>query len=140
VSSGASLPPQALLARLPAALRERYAAFATLPDEARLVPGELLTLGRAVIDAAHGAGDWPRPAGEIQEAVFGLAEKLPFAYHELTDAHFAHLRGLLGDARLVALVIALCLHDAHRRLAIAWPDGPPSPERPGVPPGDLRSR
>jgi hypothetical protein len=109
-----------LLALLKPELRERYTAFAGTPDADELVAPELLALGRAAIDAAHGLGPWPKPANELERAVNALAEKLPFAYQEVSDADFAALKEQLPDARVVALVFALCLHDAHRRLGAAW--------------------
>jgi hypothetical protein len=117
----ASAPPESLLALLKPELRERYTAFVGTPDADRLAPPELLAFGRSAIDAAHGLGPWPRPADDVERAVNALAEKLPFAYQEVSDADFAALRKRLPDKQLVALVFALCLHDAHRRLAAAWP-------------------
>lgn len=115
--------PDDLLSTLAPALREKYEAFAALPDEAQLAPPALLALGRAVIDAAHGAGPWPRPASDVERAVVAIAEKIPFAHHEISDAEFAALRAQLADPQVVALVMALCLHDSHRRLGAAWPVG-----------------
>ena len=117
----ASSPPESLLALLSPELRERYVAFVGTPDSERLVAPELLALGRAVIDAAHGAGAWPKPANDVERAVNALAEKLPFAHQEVSDADFAALKKHLPDREVVALVFTLCLHDAHRRLAAAWP-------------------
>jgi hypothetical protein len=116
-----SSPPESLLANLTPALRAKYEAFAGMPDDARLAPPELLAFGRAVIDAAHGLGAWPRPATHAERAVHAIAEKIPFAHQEISDADFAELRAQLADAQVVPLVMALCLHDAHRRVAIAWP-------------------
>lgn len=117
----ASAPPDSLLALLEPELRARYLGFAATPDSDALAPAELLAFGRAVIDAAHGRGPWPKPESEAARAVNALAEKLPFAHQELSDADFAALKRQLPDAQVVALVIALCLHDAHCRLATAWP-------------------
>jgi hypothetical protein len=117
----ASAPPDALLALLSPELRVRYAAFVGTPDADELAPPALLAFGRAVIDAAHGAGAWPKPATDVERAVNALAEKLPFAYQEVSDADVAALKQHLPDKQVVALVFALCLHDAHRRLAAAWP-------------------
>jgi hypothetical protein len=117
----ASSPPESLLALLKPELRERYVAFVGTPDADALAPPALLAFGRAVIDAAHGAGAWPKPASEAERAVNALAEKLPFAYQEVADADVAALKQHLPDKQVVALVFALCLHDAHRRLATAWP-------------------
>jgi hypothetical protein len=122
-----SAPPESLLALLTPALRARYEAFAGMADGAGLAPAELLAFGRAVIDAAHGAAPWPTPANDAERAVNALAEKIPFAHHEITDAELAALRARLPDAQVVPLVMALCLHDAHRRLAIAWPGAPSGP-------------
>lgn len=116
-----SSPPESLLASLTPALRAKYEAFAGMADEAELAPRELLAFGRAVIDAAHGLGAWPKPASDAERALNALAEKIPFAYQEISDADFAGLRALLADAQLVPLVMALCLHDAHRRVQAAWP-------------------
>lgn len=115
-----SAPPESLLANLAPGLRAKYEAFAGMIDEAQLAPPELLAFGRAVIDAAHGAGEWPRAATDAERAVNALAEKIPFAHHEISDAEFAALRAHLADAQVVPLVMALCLHDAHRRQRIAW--------------------
>lgn len=112
--------PESLLAKLTPALRAKYEGWASLPDEARLAPPELLAFGRAVIDAAHGLGPWPKPTGDLERTVHGIAEKIPFAHREIDDADFTRLRALLPDAQVVPLVMALCLHDAQRRLAIAW--------------------
>jgi alkylhydroperoxidase family enzyme len=117
----ASAPPDSLLALLKPELRERYTAFVGTPDADALVAPELLALGRGVIDAAHGLGPWPKPASDAERAVLALAEKIPFAYQEVSDADFAALKKHLPDAQVVALVFTLCLHDAHRRLAAAWP-------------------
>jgi hypothetical protein len=117
-----SSPPESLLARLTPTLRAKYEAFAGLVDEARLAPPDLLALGRATVDAAHGLGAWPRPATAAERAVCAVAEKIPFAYLEIGDADFAALRAQLADAQVVPLVMALCLHDAHRRVQIAWPE------------------
>jgi hypothetical protein len=117
----ASSPPESLLACLTPALRAKYEAFAGMPDAAKLAPPELLAFGRAVIDAAHGLGAWPKPADEAQRAVNAIAEKLPFAHQEISDADFASLRARLADRQVVPLVMALCLHDAHRRVGAAWP-------------------
>jgi hypothetical protein len=118
----ASSPPESLLAQLTPALRAKYEAFAGMTDEAGLAPPALLAFGRAVIDAAHGAGAWPRPADDAERALCALAEKIPFAHHEITDADFAALRAHVDVAGVVPLVMALCLHDAHRRLHVAWPE------------------
>jgi hypothetical protein len=118
----ASAPPDSLLGLLKPELRERYTAFVGTPDTERLVAPELLALGRGVIDAAHGRGAWPKPANDLERAVNALAEKIPFAYQEVSDADFAALKAHLPDAQVVALVFALCLHDAHSRLAAAWPE------------------
>ncbi len=117
-----SSPPESLLANLTPALRAKYEAFAGMTDAAGLAPAELLALGRAVIDAAHGLGAWPKPASDAERAVNALAEKIPFAHQEVSDADFVALRAHLPDAQLVPLVMSLCLHDAHRRLAAAWPE------------------
>jgi hypothetical protein len=122
MSTPVSAPPASLLSLLLPALRARYEAFAGMPDEARLARPALLALGRAVIDAAHGLGDWPRPADDAERAVAAIAEKIPFAHHEISDADFVALRAQLADAEVVPLVMALCLHDAHRRVATAWPE------------------
>jgi hypothetical protein len=98
-----SSPPESLLASLTPALRAKYEAFASM------------------IDAAHGLGAWPRPASDAERALNAIAEKIPFAYQEISDADFAALRAHLADAQVVPLVMALCLHDAHRRQQIAWP-------------------
>ena len=116
-----SSPPESLRASLTPALRAKYEAFAGMPDEAKLAPPELLALGRAVIDAAHGLGAWPRPASDVERAVNAIAERIPFAHHEISDSDFAALRAHLSDAQVVPLIMALCLHDAHRRQQIAWP-------------------
>jgi hypothetical protein len=116
-----SSPPESLLASLSPALRAKYEAFASMPDDAGLAPPALLALGRAVIDAAHGLGAWPRPTSDAERALNAIAEKIPFAYQEISDADFAALRAHLADAQVVPLVMALCLHDAHRRQQIAWP-------------------
>ena len=116
-----SSPPESLLSLLPPALRAKYEAFAGMADAAQLAPAELLAHGRAVIDAAHGLGAWPKPANDSERAVNALAEKIPFAYQEISDAEFVALRGQLPDSQVVPLVMALCLHDAQRRAAIAWP-------------------
>jgi hypothetical protein len=92
-----------------------------MADEARLAPPELLAFGRAVIDAAHGLGPWPKPASELERAVNAIAEKIPFAHREIGDDEFVALRAQLADAQVVPLVMSLCLHDAHRRQQIAWP-------------------
>jgi hypothetical protein len=117
----ASAPPEALLALLSPELRERYTAFAGTPDADALAPPPLIAFGRRVIDAAHGLGAWPKPADDAERAVNALAEKLPFAYQEVSDADLAALKKHLPEKQVVALVFALCLHDAHRRLAAAWP-------------------
>jgi hypothetical protein len=117
----ASAPPDSLLALLKPELRERYLAFIGTPDTEKLVAPELLALGRAVIDAAYGLRAWPKPASDVERAVNALAEKLPFAYQEVSDADFAALKKHLPDAQVVALVFALCLHDASKRLTAAWP-------------------
>ncbi len=117
----ASAPPESLLAALTPALRAKYEAFAGITDEAKLAPPELLAFGRAVIDAAHGLGAWPKPANELERAVNAIAEKIPFAYQEIADSEFIALRAQLSDAQVVPLVMSLCLHDAHRRQQIAWP-------------------
>ncbi len=116
-----SSPPEALLAALTPALRAKYEAFAGMTDEAMLAPPELLAFGRAVIDAAHGLGAWPKPASEIERALNAIAERIPFAHHEISDADFIALRAQLADAQVVPLVMSLCLHDAHRRQQVAWP-------------------
>jgi len=116
-----SSPPESLLASLSPALRAKYEAFASMPDDARLAPPALLALGRAAIDAAHGLGAWPRPASDVERALNAIAEKIPFAHQEIADAEFVSLRAHLSDAQVVPLVMALCLHDAHRRQQIAWP-------------------
>lgn len=121
MSKSISGPPESLLAALAPALRAKYEAFAGMPDDAKLAPAELLAFGRAVIDAAHGLGAWPRPASEIERVLSAIAEKIPFAYQEISDAEFVALRGQLPDSQVVPLVMALCLHDAQRRAAIAWP-------------------
>ena len=120
-----SSAPDSLLALLAPELRERYQAFVGTPDAERLVAPELLALGRAAIDAAHGLAAWPKPASELERAVNALAEKIPFAYQEVGEAEFAALKRHLPDPELVALVFALCLHDANRRLAAAWPTPDP---------------
>ena len=116
-----SAPPESLLANLTTALRAKYEAFAGMPDAEPLAPRELLAFGRAVIDAAHGLGAWPKPASASERALNAIAEKLPFAHHEISDSDFAALRAQLSDAEVVSLALALCLHDAHRRLQAAWP-------------------
>lgn len=118
----ASAPPESLLAQLTPALRAKYEAFAGTTDAGALAPPALLAFGRAVIDAAHGAGAWPKPANEAERALNALAEKIPFAHHEISDADFAALREHVAVAQVVPLVMALCLHDAHRRLHVAWPE------------------
>jgi alkylhydroperoxidase family enzyme len=122
MSTLVSSPPESLLALLPPALRAKYEAFAGMADAAKLAPAELLAHGRAVIDAAHGLGAWPKAASDAERAGNALAEKIPFAYQEISDADFVALRAQLSDAQLVPLVMSLCLHDAHRRLAAAWPE------------------
>jgi hypothetical protein len=117
-----SAPPESLLAALTPALRAKYEAFAGMADEAKLAPPELLAFGRAVIDAAHGLGAWPKAASELERAVNAIAEKIPFAYQEIGDDEFVALRARLADAQVVPLVMSLCLHDAHRRQQIAWPE------------------
>jgi hypothetical protein len=116
-----SSPPASLLANLAPALRAKYEAFAGMPDDAKLAPPELLAFGRAVIDAAHALGEWPKPATDTERAVNAIAEKIPFAFQEIGDADFVALRALLPDQQVVPLVMALCLHDAHRRVGAAWP-------------------
>lgn len=117
----ASAPPESLMGLLQPELRARYEAFVGTPDADALAPPALLALGRGVIDAAHGRGAWPKPAGDLERAVNALAEKIPFAYQEVSDADLAELRKHLPDKQVVALVFALCLHDAHLRLGAAWP-------------------
>jgi len=118
----ASAPPASLLAQLTPALRAKYEAFAGTIDAGALAPPALLAFGRAVIDAAHGAGAWPKPASDAERALNLLAEKIPFAHHEISDADFAALSEHVAVAEVVPLVMALCLHDAHRRLHVAWPE------------------
>jgi len=121
MSKPTSSPPESLLALLTPSLRAKYEAFVGMPDAAALAPPELLAFGRAVIDAAHGLGAWPAATSDAERAVNAIAEKIPFAHREVADADLVALRALLADAQVVPLVMALCLHDAHRRVALAWP-------------------
>ena len=56
---------------------------------------------------------------EAQRAALGLAERIVWEHHQITDEESAAVRQHLGDAGLVAFTVAISLFDANCRLKLA---------------------
>ena len=122
-------------------LLERYRAFYGSFWEDGLVPRRTLELCRLRIAAIHDcqaewlvrdpqAGVAPAELANLrsgsftafapaEEAALQLAEQLPFAHHQITDAQVAAVKGALGEAGCVSLLTALAFFDVSCRLRLA---------------------
>lgn len=61
-----------------------------------------------------------------EKAALALAEKMPWAHHQITDEDYAVVRTFLSESETVALTVALALFDANCRLRLVF-DVEPSP-------------
>ena len=120
--------------RLRPELAERYRAFYASLWESGVVSRRILELCHLRVAAVHGCeSEWqirdsavPLGARELEalrtgdvtvfaaaeQAALGLAEQLPHAHHQMSDAQVAAAKDALGDAGCVALLTALALFDA----------------------------
>jgi alkylhydroperoxidase family enzyme len=131
------LPLAGALPALPPGLRGLVAEFAHTALDEQAVPARILVLCRARIAALHtmppADGDLPNPStGALtaaERACLALAEKLPWAWHDISDDEVAAARAALGsDAALVHLIVSLALFDAdcRVRLVLGADDAPPA--------------
>lgn len=115
-------------------LAERYRAFYASLWESELLPRRTLELCRLRVAAIHGCdSEWEIRDGAVslgareledlrtgrltefelaERAALALAEQLPYAHHQISDAQVAAAKAALGDAGCVALLTALALFDA----------------------------
>ncbi|MFN0096004.1 MAG: carboxymuconolactone decarboxylase family protein [Dehalococcoidia bacterium] len=65
---------------------------------------------------------WERSAAfsPAEKAALSLAEKMPWAHHQIEDAEYAELRNHLSEPQTVALTVALALMDANCRLRLVF--------------------
>ena len=61
-----------------------------------------------------------------QRAALGLAERIVWEHHQITDEESGAVRQHLGDAGLVAFTVAISLFDANCRLKLALGVTPPA--------------
>lgn len=122
-------------------LLERYRAFYGSFWEDGLVPRRTLELCRLRIAAIHDcAAEWlvrdPQAGVQPEELVnlrsgsftdfapaeqvaLQLAEQLPFAHHQITDAQVGAVKDALGEPGCVSLLTALAFFDVSCRLRLA---------------------
>ncbi len=129
---------EAALAHRPVLL-ERYRSFYGSFWEDGLVPRRILELCRLRIAAIHDcAAEWQirdREVGltaselaDLRQGVFdgfgaeggalALAEQIPFAHHQISDAMVAAVKASLGEPGCVSLLTALAFFDVSCRLRL----------------------
>lgn len=135
----ADTPLERVLGQRPELLA-RYRRFYQALWQDGPVPRRLLELTRLRIAAIHGCeAEWlVRDAGAgvdaaelaaleagrfdgfsaSERAVLAVAEQMPYAHHEITDADVAAVERLLGPAATVTLITALAFFDVACRLKL----------------------
>jgi len=135
-------------------LRRFRAFYGALWSDDR-VPRRVLELCRLRIAAIHGCeAEWvirdarvalePEALAALREgrfaafspaeqAALAIAERLPYAHHQVTDEHVAELSGSYGAAGAVALLTALAFFDVIGRLKLVF-DVAPEPAGLEAPP------
>lgn len=133
--------------RLEPSLETRFRAFYDSVQHTNAVPGQILDLCRVRIAFIHGMSDHLLVAaaesglddasraalrsGAFQtfdrdaQIALALAEKIPFAHHDVTDQEVADARAAFGERGAVALLTALAFVDVFCRLHIVLPSASP---------------
>ena len=138
-SANAGTPWEAVLGQRPELLARYRDFYRTLWDDA-LVSRRVLELCRLRIASIHGCNqEWVIRDAEVtlndvelgaleqgdfsafspeQQAALAVAEQIPYAHHQITDAEVAELNRALGSPAAVALLTALAFFDVTCRLKL----------------------
>jgi alkylhydroperoxidase family enzyme len=137
----AGTPFEAALGLRPELLEGYRTFYGSLWDE-KLLPARLLELCRQRIAAIHGcgaeaavrhagagvsasdreavaAGQGPATLTALERVALDVVEKVPFAIHAIVDEEIEALRQGLGEAGVVAFLVAVTLFDSSCRLRLA---------------------
>lgn len=137
MTTNRKLPGHAAIAPLLSAQGElgvRYEAFLDALANEDLLPRRLLELSAWRIASIHGVDPPDCPSinaaeaaalsrGVFEEfdaterAMLTVAEQVPFAHHQVSDAHVADLQAALGSSGVVAALTAMAFIDVNVRLA-----------------------
>ena len=135
----AETPLEAVLGQRPELLN-RYRTFYRTLWEDDLMPRRLLEICRLRIAAIHGcAAEWAVRDAQValsedavqalergefsrfddaEQAALAVAEQIPFAHHQISDADVAALKAALGEPAAVGLLTALAFFDVTCRLKL----------------------
>lgn len=110
------------------ALKEKYRVFLDAVNSGGHVPGRVLDLCRSRIEQIHGiAGGSSIVKSDLDEgelAALMLAEKIPFAHHQVEDGEVERVKAVYGDAGCVQLLTALSFFDVTARLQLTFAEVP----------------
>ncbi len=135
----AATPFEAVLAQRPELL-SRFRSFMATLDNSERVPQRMLELCRLRVAAIHEcAQEWQLRTSDVQllpaeledlrrgafarfsageQAALAIAEQLPYAHHNVSDADVEAVRVALGEAGTVALLTSIAFFDVNCRMKL----------------------